>query len=194
MIASSHDKERGKTCLREIFRSIFTKFPERESKRKNRWTDTVIKGISFHSHCWMNDFSSSLISRSPLGYCINDKMLFCFPRISSNKGESFSHKNPNNSTDRSYRESKRSFIKNDLSKSLRVKYAKIWGLLMDQHILYDLGPRIEGPKIEWWPNMHKLDMITSSSDMGLVLLPDPTPLSLTTCWAQTPMDLARYQI
>ena len=95
----------------------------------------------------MNDFSSSLISRSPLGYCINDKMLFCFPRISSNKGESFSHKNPNSSTDRSYRESKRSFIKNDLSKSLRVKYAKIWGLLMDQHISYDLGPRIEVPKI-----------------------------------------------
>jgi hypothetical protein len=64
---------------------------------------------------------------------------------------------------------------------------------MDRYILYDSCPQIEGSKIRWWPNMHRLDKITNSGDVGPILLPNLTPLSSVVCWAQTLESLARCQ-
>ena len=41
--------------------------------------------------------------------------------------------------------------------------------------------------------MHKLDIITSSDDVSLVLFSRPNTMCSTTCWAETLMDLARNQ-
>jgi hypothetical protein len=66
-----------------------------------------------------------------------------------------------------------------------------WIDIFFTHLISLKGLQIEGAKVRWWPNMYKLDKI--SSTCGFSKISNSIPLSLTTRQAQTPVGLAKCQ-